>query len=82
MESNLSPAELPTNTCKPRKRKDEQKKKEKKKGSSRNIETLYRSAYRTWLELTGIADAKANIMISVNGLIITSIIATTGLFIS
>ncbi len=59
-----------------------QNKKKGKKGSSRSIETLYRSAYRTQLELTGIADAKANIMISVNGLIITGIIATTGLFIS
>lgn len=55
--------------------------KKKKKGSSRSIETLFRSAYRTQLELTGIADAKANIMISVNGLIITGIIATAGLFV-
>ena len=55
-------------------------KKPKKKGSSRSIETLFRSAYRTQLALTSIADTKANIMISVNGFIITGIIATTGLF--
>lgn len=52
----------------------------KKKGSARAIETFYRSAYRTQLDLTGLADMKANIMISINGLIITAIIATEGLF--
>jgi hypothetical protein len=51
----------------------------KKKGSARSIETFYRNAYRTQLDLTGLADMKANIMISINGLIITAIIATEGL---
>jgi len=55
------------------------KKTKKKKGSARNIETFYRNAYRTQLDLTGLADMKANIMISINGLIITAIIATEGL---
>ena len=54
-------------------------KKKKKKGSTRAIETFYRCAYRTQLDLTGLADMKANIMISINGLIITAIIATEGL---
>jgi hypothetical protein len=54
-------------------------KKKKKKGSARSVETFYRSAYRTQLDLTGLADMKANIMISINGLIITAIIATEGL---
>ena len=53
--------------------------KKKKKGSARTIETFYRSAYRTQLDLTGLADMKANIMISINGLIITAIIATEGM---
>ncbi len=53
--------------------------KKKKKGSARSVETFYRSAYRTQLDLTGLADMKANIMISINGLIITAIIATEGL---
>ena len=53
--------------------------KKKKKGSARSIETFYRNAYRTQLDLTGLADMKANIMISINGLIITAIIATEGL---
>ena len=53
--------------------------KKKKKGSACSVETFYRSAYRTQLDLTGLADMKANIMISINGLIITAIIATEGL---
>jgi len=53
--------------------------KKKKKGSARSVETFYRNAYRTQLDLTGLADMKANIMISINGLIITAIIATEGL---
>lgn len=52
--------------------------KKKKKGSARSIETFYRNAYRTQLDLTTLADNKANIMISINGLIVTAIIATGG----
>ncbi|MCK4711080.1 MAG: hypothetical protein KAU21_20885 [Gammaproteobacteria bacterium] len=48
----------------------------KKRGSTHSVETFYRNAYRTQL---GLADMKANIMISINGLIITAIIATEGL---
>ena len=55
-------------------------KKKKKKGSSRSVETFYRNAYSTQLDLTRLADNKANMMISINGLIITAIIATEGFF--
>jgi len=55
------------------------KKKKKKKdlgiGTSRGIETMFRTSYRVHQDLVGIADAKANIMISVNGLIISIILA-------
>ena len=55
------------------------KKKDKKKdlgiGTSRGIETMFRTSYRVHQDLVGIADAKANIMISVNGLIISIILA-------
>lgn len=44
-------------------------------GSSRGIETLFRTAYDTQLSLTALADAKANMLISVNGVIISIIIA-------
>ena len=49
--------------------------KEKKPGTSRGIETLFRSAYRVQMDLTGLADNKANMMISINGIIISIIIA-------
>ena len=45
-------------------------------GTNRGIETLFRSAYRTQLTLTGLADNKANMMISINGIIISIIIAS------
>jgi len=44
-------------------------------GSARGIETLFRSAYRVQMDLTGLADNKANMMISINGIIISIIIA-------
>jgi hypothetical protein len=44
-------------------------------GTSRGIETMFRSAYRVQMDLTGLADNKANMMISINGIIISIIIA-------
>ena len=46
---------------------------------TKTVDIWFQSAYRTQLELTSLADMKANIMISVNGLIITGIVATQGL---
>jgi hypothetical protein len=45
-------------------------------GTARGIETLFRSAYRVQMDLTGLADNKANMMISINGIIISIIIAS------
>jgi len=47
----------------------------KKPGSSRGIETMFRTAYHVQMDLTGLADNKANMMISINGIIISIIIA-------
>jgi hypothetical protein len=49
--------------------------KKKGPGSSRGIETLFRASYRVQMELTALADNKANMMISINGIIISIIIA-------
>ena len=58
----------------------EPKKKKKKKkgagGSGRGVETMFRTAYRTHLDLSSLADTKANIMISINGIIISILLAT------
>ncbi|UCS92477.1 HD domain-containing protein [Echinicola marina] len=51
------------------------KKKKKKKGTERGVETLFRTTSRNHLELSSIADNKANIMISVNSIILTIIVS-------
>lgn len=57
-------------------KKNKKKKKNEGLGSSRGIETMFRTSYRTNMDLSGLADAKANIMISINGIIISIIIAS------
>lgn len=47
----------------------------KKPGTARGIETMFRTAYRVQMDLTSLADNKANMMISINGIIISIIIA-------
>ncbi len=58
-------------------KKGKKKKKDKPVtlGSSRGVETMFRTSYRVHQDLVGLADAKANIMISVNGLIISITLA-------
>ena len=45
-------------------------------GTKRGIETLFRTSYRVNMDLSSLADAKANIMISINGLIVSILIAS------
>ncbi|MCH9740924.1 MAG: hypothetical protein K0U38_08815 [Epsilonproteobacteria bacterium] len=45
----------------------------------RSVETLFRNALRSNLELTALADSKASILISVNGFILTVIVTASGL---
>ena len=52
-----------------------EKRKAKGPGTNRGVETMFRSAYRVQMELTALADNKANMMISINGIIISIIIA-------
>jgi len=51
------------------------KKNKKKKGPERGVETLFRTTSRNHLELSSIADNKANIMISVNSIILTIVVS-------
>jgi hypothetical protein len=55
---------------------EEQGKQEKKGGKGK--ETLFRVAYRNQIALIQIADNKANLIISINTLIVSSIIAVSG----
>ncbi len=52
--------------------------KPKKKKEMRGRETLFRSTYQNQSNLIQMADNKANIIISINTMIISSIIAITG----
>lgn len=45
-------------------------------GTNRGIETMFRTSYRTHIDLSALADTKANIMISINGIIISILLAS------
>ncbi len=55
--------------------KMKEKGKEKDKGAGRSIETMFRNTVRTHVDFSSMADTKANIMISVNTLILTIIVS-------
>jgi len=57
----------------PKKKKKKKKKKSKAPGSSKAIETMFRNAYRAELDMISLAAMKANIMISLNGFIISAL---------
>ncbi|MGK7395878.1 MAG: Pycsar system effector family protein [Candidatus Cyclobacteriaceae bacterium M3_2C_046] len=63
-------------------KQDKKKKKKGKKAKSRKagrgIETMYRSTYRNHINLSSIADNKANMMISINTIIMSVIITVIG----
>ncbi len=53
----------------------EKQKQLKSKQTERGIETMFRNTIRTHVEFSGLADNKANIMISINTLILTALVA-------
>jgi hypothetical protein len=60
-------------------KKKKKKKKKKAKDAPRTpraVETMFRTSYRTHLDLSTLADNKANIMISINGIIISILLAS------
>ena len=83
-----SPVDLPAPATEaaPAKRTREEKKARKKEkqverkrnaqpGTSRGIETMFRVTFQNHIELTGLADNKANTLININGIIISLVIA-------
>lgn len=50
--------------------------KEEDPKTGRGVETLFRSAYRTHINLSAIADNKANIMLSINAIVISITVST------
>ncbi len=67
-----SDSELPVSVDK--KEKKDKKKKDKKK-NERGIETMFRTSLRNHIQLSAIADNKANIMLSVNAIIISFVVS-------
>lgn len=88
-KKNLFPDQTPSNLeeledskekkKKLKKRKKEVAKAEKKKSPDfkpgRGVETMYRATYRTHVNLSSIADNKANIMLSVNAIVLSVVVA-------
>ncbi len=56
-------------------KKEKLEKKEKKKKNERGIETMFRTSLRNHIQLSAIADNKANIMLTINSLIISIVIS-------
>jgi hypothetical protein len=54
---------------------EEKKNKDKKREELRGVETMYRVTYQNHIALSRLADNKANILISINGVIISVMIA-------
>ena len=59
-------------------KKEKKEKKEEKKGggSARGIETMFRTTFQSHNDLVALADNKANMMISVNGVIVSILLAS------
>lgn len=51
-------------------------------GSARGIESMFRNSYRTQLDMIALAATKANIMISLNGLLVSLLLLSGAYFLS
>lgn len=69
----VAPAGTEAHTASPAEEKKKDRKKDKEFG--RGVETMFRTSYRMHVDLAALADSKANILISINGLIISVILA-------
>lgn len=68
----------------PKAEKPAKKKKDKKekKISGRGVETLFRNVYRIHSDLCSLADQKANLLMTINGLVMAVVIGTNGFALS
>ena len=76
MEAATPEGALEATSQETQKKKKKEKKRDEGLGTSRGIETMFRTLYQTHNALTALADNKANIMISINGIIISILIAS------
>lgn len=80
MDDNLSPQQPETPSAKTSDAEADSlkktKKRKKKAAFSKGVETMYRNAYRAQLDLISLAATKANIMISLNGLIVSILLVS------
>jgi hypothetical protein len=80
MAENYDPYGMPfvasASTDLPEEAEGEENKKDEKLGSKRGIETLFRTQYPMHVDLSALADSKSNIMISINGLMVSILLAS------
>ncbi|HOY17589.1 MAG TPA: DUF5706 domain-containing protein [Haliscomenobacter sp.] len=75
-QQRITPSEDSQEERKWKKQKKKTEKELKELNLGRGVETMYRNTYRTHLNLSAIADNKANIMLSINAIIISIVISS------
>jgi hypothetical protein len=75
LESDYTSNSPERDTLLPPEKPRKKKKKKEKIGTNRGIETLFRSTYRVHVEVSALADSKANFLISVNSIIMILIVS-------
>ena len=65
----------PTNKKKKKNKKDKKKTQGTTLGTSRGIETMFRTSYRVNMDLSALADAKSNMIMGINSIVITILLA-------
>jgi predicted metal-dependent HD superfamily phosphohydrolase len=73
--TELQKSKLMKGKKKKKKKRSKAEKEIKRLNLGRGVETMYRTTYRTHVNLSSIADNKANIMLSVNAIIISIVVA-------
>lgn len=75
-QQRINPSEETDEERKWKKQKKKTEKELKELNLGRGVETMYRNTYRTHLNLSAIADNKANIMLSINAIIMSIVISS------